>query len=192
MAAVGEAAEYVSRTGSESLVLLGVEPTDPEADYGWLSPGLPEAPTRHASLRRISDFIEKPRAAQAAELMAKGWLWNTMVIVARAETLWKLVRQVAPELTAYFSMIRRAIGSLWESEIINEVYRMMSPVNFSTAILTRCSERLLVLPVRKVLWSDWGRGERILATLAQIGIPEPVLARAGAAADYTLLGGAKR
>lgn len=182
MGAVQAAAEYVARTGSDSVVLLGVEPTDPETDYGWLGPGPSADAAGWAPLRSVSGFVEKPGDDQAAALMAEGWLWNTMVLVARADALWKLVRDTAPELAAYFSMVRRAIGTLWESEILNDVYRMLPPVNFSRAVLARCPERLLVLPIRNVLWSDWGRGERVIETLTRIGIPENVLARAGVVA----------
>ena len=44
---------------------------------------------------------------------------------------------------------------------------MIPSVNFSTAILSRRPDRLLVLPVRNVYWSDWGRSERILETLGR-------------------------
>jgi hypothetical protein len=36
---------------------------------------------------------------------------------------------------------------------------------------------MLVLPVRKVWWSDWGRKERILQTLTDVGIPWPTPVR---------------
>ena len=77
-------------------------------------------------------------------------------------------------------VIRAAIGTICESEVLNQVYQMMPSMNFSSAILARCPDKLLVLPIRKVLWSDWGRAERILATLTQLRIQTPALAREGA------------
>jgi mannose-1-phosphate guanylyltransferase len=84
MAAVSEAATYVSGDGSESVVLRGVEPTDAESDYGWVEPRSPAGVRSHLSIRPINRFVEKPSDGCARELMKKGWLWNTMVMVARA------------------------------------------------------------------------------------------------------------
>jgi mannose-1-phosphate guanylyltransferase len=182
MGAVARAAEYLTDHDAESSVLLGVEPTDAESDYGWIEPGvsITRSTRGRSSINRINRFIEKPSRERADTLMAEGCLWNTMVLVARAASLSKLVRAVAPEQTAYFSMVRAAIGTICESEVLNQVYQMMPSMNFSSAILARCPEKLLVLPVRKVLWSDWGRADRILATLTQLRIQSPALVREGA------------
>ncbi|HKW87012.1 MAG TPA: sugar phosphate nucleotidyltransferase, partial [Nitrospiraceae bacterium] len=182
MGAVAEAAEYLTDHDAESSVLLGVEPTDAETDYGWVEPGvsITTPALGRSPIRRINRFIEKPSRERADTLLAEGCLWNTMVLVARAASLLKLVRAIAPEQTAYFSMVRAAIGTICESEVLNRVYEMMPSMNFSSAILARCPDKLLVLPVRKVLWSDWGRAERILATLTQLRIQVPARAREGA------------
>ena len=170
MSVVERVAEYLSATGSEDIVLLGVRATEPEPDYGWLEPGRSAGQAGSVAVHRVSHFIEKPTVKQAARLMANGWLWNTMVMVVQAQALWKIVRQVTPDLAAYFSMIRRSIDTFWEPQVLTEVYRMVPSVNFSHAILSHCSERLLVARVENVSWSDCGRGERILASLAHMDI----------------------
>ncbi len=186
MGAVEEAAEYLTDHRDESGVLLALEPTYAETDYGWIEPGTPVGRVGRSSIHRVNRFIEKPSSECANSLMADGCLWNTMVLVARAGSLLKLVRTVAPEQTAYFSMVQAAIGTICESEVLNQVYQMMPSMNFSSAILARCPDKLLVLPVRKVLWSDWGRTERILATLSQLRIQAPALAREGACFKTTV------
>lgn len=165
MASVTAAADYLIESRDDSLILLGVEPAEAESDYGWIKPGISTTEQKHSSIHPISRFVEKPSRDLALALMESGWLWNTMVIVARAQTLWERVQELAPELAAFFSMIRRTIGTPWEARELEEVYCTIPSVNFSTAILSRRPERLLVLPVRNVYWSDWGRGERILESL---------------------------
>jgi mannose-1-phosphate guanylyltransferase len=177
MAAVSEAAAYVSGKGSESVVLLGVEPTDADSDYGWIEPKSRPGTQDHISIRPINRFVEKPSDACARELMQKGWLWNTMVLVACAQSLMKLVHETVPELAADFAALRCAIGTPREHTMLNELYRAIPPVNFSSAVLAKRTTDLRVLPVRKVRWSDWGRGDRILQTLTDIGLPWPVPAR---------------
>jgi mannose-1-phosphate guanylyltransferase len=117
--------------------------------------------------------MEKPTRDQAGRLMQEGWLWNTMVVVARAQNLFELIVEATPHLAGYFSMIQRSIGTRWEQQVVEEVYRAMPPANFSTAVLARYPERLAVLPVQHVLWSDWGRGVRIVDTLTRLGVPVP-------------------
>lgn len=76
-AKVAEVAQAV-RDGAGDIVLLGVEPTYPSEKYGYIVPEVPEG-----SPRRVSRFTEKPDAATAAELIARGALWNNCVFGMR-------------------------------------------------------------------------------------------------------------
>jgi hypothetical protein len=87
--------------------------------------------------------------------------------------------EAMPHLAGCFSTIRLAIGTHWEQQVVEEVYRTMPPANFSTAVLARYPERLAVLRVQDVLWSDWGRGTRIVDTLTRLGVPVPSRTAAG-------------
>ncbi len=173
MQAVAEAVQFFTLSASQRVVLLAVEPTDPEPEYGWLNPGAPLRGAGAGTIRDVAQFMEKPTRDQAGRLIQEGWLWNTMVVVARAESLFELIMEATPHLAGYFSMVRLAIGTQWEQQVVEEVYRTMPPTNFSTAVLARYPERLAVLPVQHVLWSDWGRGARIVDTLTRLGIPVP-------------------
>lgn len=174
MDAIAEAADFLVRTRAESLIVLAVEPTDAEPDYGWLEPGLPISSDGPPPITRINRFVEKPSPSHACELMAEGWLWNTMVIVARAQSLMNLAHETMPELASHFSVVQSSIGTQRESEILDEIYRMIPSVNFSSAVLANRPEDLMVLPVRNVRWSDWGRRERILQTLTGLGASQPL------------------
>jgi mannose-1-phosphate guanylyltransferase len=117
--------------------------------------------------------MEKPTCDHAGRLMQEGWLWNTMVVVARAQSLFDLIVEATPHLAGSFSLIRRAIGTHWEQQVVEDVYRTMPPANFSTAVLARYPERLAVLPVQQVLWSNWGREVRFVDTLTHLGVSVP-------------------
>lgn len=171
MNAVLEAAQFLSQSARDRIALLTVEPTEAETEYGWVVPGPPACPHHPSDVRTVERFVEKPSREDARRLMADGGLWNTMVLVGRASALLSLVRRTCPQLAAYFSLIQRSIGTPQEADTLATVYAMVPSVNFSTAVLARCSEDLLVRPVRGMCWSDWGRAERILATLAWLGLP---------------------
>jgi len=170
MSHVEMACQVVERDPS-SLVLLGMEPDNPEPEYGYILPG-GEVEVDNAapfSVRKVLRFVEKPQTQIAQELILGGGLWNTMVMVFKAKTLLELVRRVAPILHLSFERIGNAVGSRCEREVVEEVYQCLEAVNFSRGLLepiTRepcCS--LLVMTVRGVIWSDWGSEQRIVRVL---------------------------
>ena len=177
MRAVQDAAQYVARTAIDRPILLAIEPSWPEPEYGWIEPGEALGAGDQHTIQRINRFIEKPTYDQVESLMRDGWLWNTMVIVARAPALITLVRKRLPELTACFTLLQRFLGTAWEHDLINEVYQSIPKVNFSTSVLAARSSSSLLLRVRNVRWSDLGTKERIISTLAELGLFPPVSVR---------------
>src|SRR5262249_32043416 len=61
MAAVAEAIVAVEHR-PETIVLLGIRPSDPDTGYGWIEPGDAVDPGRLCRVRR---FVEKPSLSQA-------------------------------------------------------------------------------------------------------------------------------
>jgi mannose-1-phosphate guanylyltransferase len=158
----------------EIVVLLGIEPRSPEPEYGWIEPGPPLPPH---GLRRVRRFWEKPAPALARRLYKFGCLWNSFVMVARVPTLVRLFRQRLPELLAAFEGTG---GSEPEDVAIERAYGRLAAINFSEDVLSAVPANLAVLPVHGLTWSDWGRPERVLKTLAGLGV-EPTWARRQAA-----------
>ena len=151
------------------VVQLGVEPSGPEPEYGYILPG--EVITRddHTEVRAVVGFVEKPNASTAGLLALQGGVWNTMVMVFRAKTWLRLICDVLPELFDAFRRIYHAIGTPDEARVIEEVYATIRPVNLSAGFLSSIAATtpspLAVLPVRGVIWSDWGSERRIPASL---------------------------
>jgi hypothetical protein len=103
-------------------------------------------------------------------MMKAGWLWNTMVIVVRAETLMSLVWTSLPHLAAWFSVLQRFAGDGSERHFVEEMYHAIPKTNFSTSVLASRDMRAFVLPIEDVYWSDWGTKERILDTATTFGL----------------------
>lgn len=158
------------------IVLLGIEPDEPESEYGYILPDKEEGYLAPLRVRRVSRFIEKPDATMVHELLMGGALWNTMVMAFKVKTLLRLVRQTLPSLYAAFERIGEAIGTRNEEKIVNAAYRQMEALNFSHGLLEAHPQdhaiRLWVLPVRGVRWSDWGSEGRVLGMLRRLGYLE--------------------
>lgn len=166
MAHVGAAWEAVERR-PDLVVLLGIEPDAPEPDYGWIEPG---EPLPIPGLRRVRRFWEKPPAPLARRLMETGGLWSAFVIVARVPALLGLVRRELADIYAAFEPLRDALGGPGEPDAAAAAYARIPSTDFSHSVLGRACANLAVRPVRDVRWSDWGRPERVLATLARVGV----------------------
>ncbi|MGE5219272.1 MAG: sugar phosphate nucleotidyltransferase [Chloroflexota bacterium] len=155
------------------LVLLGMEPDAPDSEYGYIVPGKKLDALQVESVRQVEMFVEKPSTKVAAKIIDRGALWNTMVMVFSCKTLLSVIRRAAPEISRAFEPIQNALGTADERQVIEQVYRKLPPLNFSTGILEALPfehrQALLVLPVRGVTWSDWGTMERLSTMLDRLG-----------------------
>jgi mannose-1-phosphate guanylyltransferase len=155
------------------VVLLGINPSEAEPEYGYIVPGRrlngPSAPGTY----EVSQFIEKPEREVARDLVSCGGLWNTLVMVFKAKTFLNAVSRIAPLLYGSFERIWRAVGTPSLGHLVTEVYQQMYPVNLSKGLLELLPlERppaLCVLPVRGIHWSDWGSEQRIIRVLESAG-----------------------
>jgi mannose-1-phosphate guanylyltransferase len=168
MAAVATAAAFVSQARGR-LVLLGVAPTQPEVDYGWIEVGGAVGQVQGERLYQVRQFWEKPSPAQAQLLWRQGYLWNTMVLVGRAGALMTLFATLTPTLVDAFRGLHGVLGTSREAAVLAEVYAQLPPVNFSQVILAHSVPQLAVLPLEGVYWSDWGDPRRLLLDLARLG-----------------------
>jgi len=160
-------------------VLLGIEPSEAESEYGYIVPaGVDGDEPSEAIIQRVGRFVEKPSFESACELIAKGALWNTMVMVFKIKNLLGMVEKIKPGLYAAFQEVLNAIGTSGEKRRIEEIYNVLSVENFSRGILEKLPlyrpAALSVLAVRGVLWSDWGLPRAIEKVLRTIDSQEPV------------------
>jgi mannose-1-phosphate guanylyltransferase len=73
-----------------SVILLGASPQGPEVEYGWIELG----PSVHGAggvWSRVRGFFEKPSLHAARELLARGSLWNTFVMVGHVRGFLEMV-----------------------------------------------------------------------------------------------------
>lgn len=165
-------------TVADTVVLLGVEPSHAETEYGWIEPARSPLLSDGEAIFAIRRFWEKPPAILAGKLLARGCLWNTFVMVGRVSTFLNLVRATCPDLLAPFWSIRTVLGSADEPAAIEGIYRQVPAVSFSTSVLVRASRGLATIRVKGVEWSDWGSVGRVVESLRRSGSRPPWFSRA--------------
>jgi hypothetical protein len=73
------------------------------------------------------------------------------------------IRPAALDLSRSFSEIAGTLGTIDERPALERLYCGLPSVDFSRQVLAARPDRLAVLPVRGVHWSDLGDPERVLA-----------------------------
>jgi mannose-1-phosphate guanylyltransferase len=174
------------RAERASVVLFGVEPTSATGDFGWVM--AEQGPSRTTrDLRRVGLFVEKPDPAVAATLFRAGAAWNTMVLVAKVESLRGLFRRHVPTLVDAMSPLAELEGA--ERERAAEVcYRTLPVADFSHDVITPAEGLRLRIWPRSMGWTDLGTPDRLRAWLhpeAAGSPPAPVAVPAGTSARAT-------
>ena len=149
--------------------LLGVSPDRPEPEYGWIQPDAHLGWIDGYRVRGTKEFLEKPSLEWCQSALNSGALWNTMIIAARVETLWGLGVRCFPEMMRLFDVYAESIGTAREHIVLESIYQEMPSGNFSVQLLQQCPKHVAVMELRDVVWSDWGRPERIVETLRRVG-----------------------
>ena len=171
---VDRAFRAVESDGSR-IVLLGLEPNEPDPEYGYIVPGEKIDDSELDEVRKVGMFVEKPAAAVIKKIIKSGALWNTLVIVCKCKTFMNVIQHTTPELYRSFEPIQNAIGTADEQRVIEEVYHKLPSLNFSKGVLEVLSfehrQALVVLTVSGVTWSDWGTSDRLSSMLRQLGEP---------------------
>src|SRR5258705_426002 len=93
--AVGDALDAIERAPART-VLVGASADRPATDLGWILPGHALSPGDET--RAVECFVEKPGASAAAQLLASGALWNTLVIAMDGAAFWDGALSARPEL----------------------------------------------------------------------------------------------
>ncbi len=174
----------------DRVLLLGVRPTHLELDYGWVNVGSILGRQGNSCLRQVDSFLEKPSHLEALQAMSNGGLWNTLVMVAKIDTLWSLGWQYLPVIMERFERLGNSMNTVDEQQTLHQLYRHMPCMDFSSDLLQQVPERLGVIELEEVLWSDWGRPERIKETLEILGkkpaFPSEILTTPAASSTSSL------
>lgn len=160
--------ETIVRAAPDRLVLTAAVPDIAEKDFGWIQPGRAVTGAGWAALT-VTAFHEKPDAAQAVRYLKAGYLWNTMIVSCTVATLWGIASRL-PTMLSRFNAVREAWSTPTREAAIRDAYAGMPTFDFSRDLLEKSTAECLLLPLSGIAWSDWGRPNRITASVAEYGL----------------------
>jgi len=156
------------------LVTIGITPTLARAEtgYGYILVGepLPQFEVGSVTPHLATEFIEKPGAQLAEELVASGeYLWNAGIFVMKASRVLEEL-DAAGGAVAHIADIVRQIAACPEGlrcgDEARERFATIEPISIDNAVMERC-ERVAVIPA-PLIWSDVGS----LLALAEVAEPD--------------------
>ena len=152
--AVREAEALVTREPC-SLILFGIEPTQPATGFGYIQRGEPvQMPAADGTVSsgsrasaasgwptfRVRSFQEKPNQLTAARYVASGeYYWNCGIFVWRAQAILDALATFAPEITAPLKRLRAGIGTPEWPELLEAVFPEMPSISIDYAVLEKTS-----------------------------------------------------
>jgi mannose-1-phosphate guanylyltransferase/mannose-6-phosphate isomerase len=139
------------------IVTFGITPTRAETAYGWLEldrPAMDEA----VALKR---FVEKPAAAQAAEMLSAGnFLWNAGIFLCTARTIIAAFEDHAPALLPHVrASVKGAKADLGFLRLDPEPWARVDAISIDYAVMERASN-LSVIPFSGA-WTDLGSWDAV-------------------------------
>jgi mannose-1-phosphate guanylyltransferase len=153
-----------------TVILLGASAAHPEVGYGWIEPGVSLECRLTNSLLRVNRFWEKPSTDVAQSLLTSGCLWNTFVMIGRASAFLKILKAAVPRMLRVFGADSYLYDAERDSTLGETAYAALTPGDFSQQVLSVSTERLAVLRLGDVGWSDLGTPERVIFAMIRSGL----------------------
>lgn len=142
----------------DKLVTIGVNPTRPETNYGYIEMGKMLDGDYEVPVYTVKAFKEKPDPEMAVEFLAKGdFLWNTGMYVWKARVLLESVKKYMPELNGGLTAVEPALGTDQEQAALEGLYTRIGNVSIDYGVMEKADN---VLVVRGgFVWDDFSDWE---------------------------------
>jgi mannose-1-phosphate guanylyltransferase len=148
----------------EAPILIGAGADRARSDYGWI------VPERNGGRQHshVAGFVEKPEPERAAELLRRGGMFNTMLMVAPTATLLSAFELQAPE--TFNTLLPAAFMKGHERELfLRWAFSEIEPLDFSRDVVANTPGlRVMCLPA-EAGWTDLGDETRLVEWLERTG-----------------------
>lgn len=155
-----ETAGLLNRS-TQGLVLVGIEPDEPDPELGYIVPGKMLGDGSFA----VRQFVEKPQPEVASALLSSGALWNSFIFAANGASLLGLLRQ---KIASSVEDIATALARDDRSHALAQAYERLDSIDFSRAIVQGAEKSLRVIAAPQCGWTDLGTPKRVADTLRRL------------------------
>lgn len=154
-----------------TLVTLGIKPTHPSSQYGYIKCGLrnPEGAFQ------VEHFVEKPTTQKAKDYIKNGhYYWNSGMFIWRSDVFWSLLKKHTSQIAGPLKKLKSQ-GPKWNDESILTYYKNTPPISIDYALMEKTNQ-IIMVPL-DAGWHDAGGWETIanLYSAGKINPPKEIL-----------------
>jgi mannose-1-phosphate guanylyltransferase len=162
----------------DKLTLVGIKPEDADEELSFIQPGR----WFEDGTRSVHRIVRSPGEVSARELWARGALWDSSIVAARAVILLSILRARLPELVDQMEMAL-AQGDSYEAraDALTQLYARLPLVDFSQILSQGPEADYRLITSRPCGWSDLSSARRVAAVIRRLQLPEPRVRAAGRA-----------
>lgn len=147
-------------TENDVLMTLGVIPTRPDTNYGYIQAYGGREACRQSEPMPVKTFTEKPDRELAQVFINTGeFFWNSGIFLWKAKTIQEEMEKYLPEVTGLFKGWEFALGTKIESEFIHRAYTDSANISIDYGVMEKTT-RAWMCPV-SFGWADIGTWESL-------------------------------
>jgi len=143
-----ESAFAIAQQAENEIILLGMKPESFEDGRSWIEPEQPFSELDLRSLSPIQRFWKNPTGAAKQEIMRRGCLSNTHVMVGRVDAFLELARQALPRFCQVLS--RSVSAPDGNSQILEDAYWSIPSADFFSEVIALSPKNALAMQVPDV------------------------------------------
>lgn len=161
-------AGQVIKKHPQSLVTVGVNPTEPSTAYGYIHINARSETIGGRRIFKVRRFVEKPDV-KTAKRYVRSWryLWNAGYFIFRADTMLKMMKKYAPHIFRGLDAIRDALGTPKAEMVLKAEYSKFPNISIDYLIAEKTKD-MYVIPA-DLEWSDIGTWASLHEILAAKG-----------------------
>lgn len=146
-----EQAFQTAEKNADALVTMGIRPTRPDTNYGYIHRG----ERLSEGLYDVEQFIEKPNVASAMKYVSTGeYYWNSGMFAWRAKTILDQIKKHLPPSHASIQEIAAAWKTDAREAKLQSIYPGLMRISIDFAVMER-ADRVLVVEMG-CHWVDIG------------------------------------
>jgi len=151
------------------LTLVGIKPEDVDSESSYIVPGR----WFEDGTRSVHRIVHSSAKASAREMWARGGLWDSSIVAARAAVLLSVLRARMPDLVDEMEMaLAQSDGSDARADSLTQLYARLPFVDFSQVLSQGAEAECRVITSRPCGWSNLGTARRVAVVIRRLQLAE--------------------
>lgn len=148
------------------LVTLGIQPSFPSTDYGYIEAGEPLPEQKGFRVYQAKRFVEKPPIERAEAMLREGgFSWNSGMFIWKLQSILDEMNRQMPELYDGLQHIAKEIGSGYYDTVLNGIWPTLEKQTIDYGIMEG-ARKVAVIPV-SMDWVDVGTWPSLMPLLGE-------------------------